>query len=61
MSIVKQITITVRGDEEVDFDNGLDEAVRLVREGYLSGQNSNESGGFYFVTNLDLPVGEWPR
>lgn len=42
-----QLTIIARQDS--DLEDALDEALRLVREGYTSGQGSTETGQFNFT------------
>lgn len=42
------ITITVQGQYNSDLDDGLNEAVRLIKQGYTSGMESNSSGNYNF-------------
>lgn len=58
--LAQRITITLRGNNDGDLESALDEVLRLLREGYQSGHNSNESGAFYFTTTDDVPTGEEP-
>lgn len=44
----RQITITVGGEEECDLKDAFDEVVRLIKQGYAMGFNSNETGDFRF-------------
>lgn len=46
--VTKKITIELSGQSEYDCDIALDEAVRLLKEGYTAGHNSNESGSYSF-------------
>lgn len=58
--VVKRITITMRGDDEHECELALDEVVRLLREGYTSGHNSNDTSAFYFDTTENIKKGEYP-
>jgi hypothetical protein len=42
--------ITIRGENDPDIEDALEEVLRLIREGYTSGQGSNETGEFTFTT-----------
>lgn len=55
-----RITITVRGKTESDIEDATDQAVRLVKVGYTSGRDRNDSGGFYFTVDTDIPSREHP-
>lgn len=44
-----KIELELTGDEEGDIEQALDEAVRLIREGYTSGMDKNETGSFNFT------------
>ena len=52
----KKLTIEVVGREDGDLEFVLEEVLRLVKEGYTSGHNSNGSGNFRFSTE-DWPLG----
>lgn len=58
--LVRRFTITVRGKTETDLESSWAEANRLIKEGYLSGGNCNESSGFYFDSTDQIPKGEVP-
>ena len=45
----KIITIEVEGEEERDLELAQEEAFRLIREGYNSGMDSNDTGDFNFT------------
>lgn len=45
--MAKEFTITVTGESQSDVEIALEEVLRLVREGYLHGHNSNETGEFF--------------
>ena len=47
------MAISIRGASTSDFIFALDESVRLIKEGYLSGSNSNDTGRFNFDVKLD--------
>jgi hypothetical protein len=46
--MAKEFTITVSGETQSDIEAALEEVLKLVREGYLSGVDSNESGEYSF-------------
>lgn len=54
--MAKEFTVTVSGDTESDVELALEEVLRLIKEGYLSGQNSNENGEYSFTS-----TGEYER
>lgn len=43
------LQIDLTGTTENDIFEALDEAVRLIKEGFTSGFNSNDDGGFIFT------------
>lgn len=49
MPLALQLTATAQQDS--DLEDALEEVLRLVREGYTSGQGSNETGQFSFTVN----------
>ena len=48
-NVTKQIVITLKGVDDSDVEYAFDEVVSLIRQGFTSGQNSNESGSFVFA------------
>lgn len=52
----KKLTVEVVGSDDSDLEFGLEEVLRLVKEAFTSGQNSNGSGSFLFVID-DWPLG----
>lgn len=58
--IVKNITIVLTGRMEEDCEDALNEAIRLIRDGYLSGTDSNEDGsyGFTVTESIDNSKGQ---
>jgi hypothetical protein len=48
------ITITIQGAYNSDLEQGMDEVVRLIREGYTSGMDSNSSGNYRFEMSENL-------
>lgn len=44
-----EIEINCLSDDEVLFENSLDEAVRLIKEGYYSGSDSNDDEDYNFT------------
>ena len=56
----KQVTIVIRGDDESDIEQGIDEAVRLVQNGCRLGHNSNDTGAFYFAVSDHVRKKDWP-
>lgn len=57
---LKKITIVARGDTEGALDAAIEEAERLIREGYVSGADSNDEGGYYFAATDDVAPGDIP-
>ena len=43
-----ELTVQIRGETESDLEYALEEVLRLVREGYNHGFNSNDTGEFNF-------------
>lgn len=56
----RKIVIVARGDTEADLENAINEAIRLVKQDYAEGGNSNETSGFYFNKEDNVPDGELP-
>jgi len=56
----KRIVIVVRGKTEGDLDEALQEAVYSVKEGCVTGADSNDAGGYYFTVEDEVPKGDWP-
>lgn len=52
----KKLTVEVIGSDDSDLEFGLEEVLRLVKEAYSSGHNSNGSGSFNFSIE-DWPLG----
>lgn len=50
-AINKEIIIRVGGESEADIQDAIDEALRLIKDGFSSGFNSNESGFFRMDVN----------
>ena len=48
------IIIRVQGAFCSDLEQGLDEAVRLIKEGYKGGADSNSSGNYQFEVTQKL-------
>ena len=46
----RRVTIDMSGVTEHDLDTAFEEAVKLLKEGYLSGLNGNDTGNFTFKT-----------
>jgi hypothetical protein len=44
----QDLTVEASGDTAEDLAIALEEVIRLIREGFQSGQGSNESGCFNF-------------
>lgn len=57
---VRKYTLVVKGDE-CGIEAAVEEATRLMNEGYMSGQGTSGMAGFYFDSTTDVPKGEWPR
>jgi len=45
------LQLTATAQQDSDLEDALEEVLRLVREGYTSGQGSNETGQFSFTVN----------
>lgn len=56
----KKITIVIRGKSDSDLELAFEEACRAIRDGYLAGHNSNDTGAYYFETQSEVPKAEWP-
>ena len=56
----KKFIIVVRGKTEDDLDEGLQEAVSSIKEGCVTGADSNDTGAYYFDVVEDVPKNEWP-
>lgn len=46
-----ELNINIEGHMEGDLETALEEVLRLVRQGYRSGQDSNDTGSFNFSVN----------
>ena len=46
--MAREYTITVQGEDQNDIELALAEVLKLIKEGYLSGANSNDTGEFHF-------------
>ena len=57
----RKIVIVARGDTEADLELGLEEALKRIRDGYLSGSDRNDEGGFYFQVATHVDPADWPR
>lgn len=42
------VTINLEGKTQSDIENALGEVTRLLREGYTSGHNSNNTSAYHF-------------
>jgi hypothetical protein len=60
MQQVKKIVIVARGSEEGAVDMAVEEAMRRIEAGNLSGGDRNESGAFYFDVTENVPAAELP-
>lgn len=59
-SQARKVEIVIRGDDEGDIELALDEAFRKVKEGYLAGHDSNDTGAYYFNVSDNVPDGQLP-
>lgn len=50
---MKTYNITVEGKTESDIEIAIEEVLRLVKQGYFSGSNSNDSGSHNFSSEGD--------
>lgn len=46
--------ISICGNQQEDVEMALEEVLRLIREGYHAGSNSNDEGDYRFTSS-----GEW--
>jgi len=51
--LTQKIEIDITGRTEGDLEDALNEAVRLIREGYTSGGNRNETASFTISVDTD--------
>lgn len=61
MAECRKIVIVARGDTEADLELALEEALKRIRDGYLSGSDRNDEGGFYFQVDTNVEPAVWPR
>jgi hypothetical protein len=45
-----KLVINIEGHMDGDLETALEEVLRLVRQGFFSGLNSNDTGRFHFFT-----------
>lgn len=57
---VRKFTLVVRGKTESDLEDALQEALRRIQAGNLSGTDRNDDGGFYFDSTTNVPEAEQP-
>lgn len=50
----KNITIDCKASTEAGLDAALEEAIRLIQEGYTSGMDRNDEGSFNFTVAFDM-------
>lgn len=43
-----ELKISIEGHREGDLESALQEVLKKVKEGYTSGADSNDTGGFHF-------------
>lgn len=55
-AINKEIIIRLGGDTDDDIEVALEEALRLIKDGFSSGFDSNESG--FYRMDVNEPVEE---
>lgn len=48
-SAIQKVSVFVEGKEDEDLIIGLEEVLRLLKEGFTSGFNRNDTGSFSFV------------
>lgn len=58
--ICRQYNVVIRGNDEIAFDEAVEEFIRQLKEGCLSGQGSNDTSGFYFNSNEHVAPGHRP-
>jgi hypothetical protein len=60
-AINKQFIITCAGFEEGDIECAFEESIRLIKQGFLSGWDRNETGAFSFEVKEEVPAPERVR
>lgn len=60
MGIARKIVIVARGDTEADLNAAEAEAMSKVAQGYTSGGDRNDTGGYYFDVASEVPASELP-
>lgn len=55
---MKIFTIVIEGKKEGDIELAAEEVLRLIREGYTSGMNSNSTSRFHFENSGDYEPSE---
>lgn len=58
--VFRKYTIFVRGDDEDARDEAVARVADLMKDGYQSGMDRNESSGFYFSSVDEVPEDERP-
>ena len=58
--ICKKFTIVCRGNDDGDIEQAFEEAARLVSQGCLTGNASNDTGAFYFEVDDKVAKKNWP-
>lgn len=52
------LTVNIEGNQPGDLEIAIEEVARLIREGYLCGMNSNDTGKFNFNVAGEEETGE---
>jgi hypothetical protein len=53
MALTQKIEIDIVGNTERDLEDALDEAIRRIKDGNVTGNDSNDTGSFYFSSETD--------
>lgn len=51
---MRTVTIKITGKTQSDIDLALDEASRLIRNGFLAGHDQNDTGSYGFCAEGDI-------
>jgi len=58
--ITRKFTIVITGQSDSAYEDARTEALRLIKDGYLCGHNSNHESAFYFDSTDQVPDNERP-
>lgn len=53
MALTQKIEIELTGNTEADLEDALEEALRRIKDGNVTGHDSNDTGSFYFSSTTE--------